>query len=75
MLCKVQLSDDVIQACDDRADVGPKAVCEEFNAWEKLSDFILSIATFSFGMWKCGSKQTLKMKTSEIKRYTLHLQQ
>ena len=70
----MQFAYNIIQTCNYRANIGPVYIQEELDAWEKLSDFILSIATFSFGMWKRGSKQTLKMKKGETKTYTLHLQ-
>ena len=55
----MQLADDVVQACDDAADVSPESVREELDAGEELSDFVLSVAPFSFGMWERGTKQTL----------------
>lgn len=75
LLSKVQFAYHIIQTGHYRADVSAVYIREELDAWEKLSDFILRIATLSFGMWECGSQQTLRVKKGEIKSYKLHLQQ
>jgi hypothetical protein len=69
VLSIVQLSDDVIQACDNTADVGPEFVREELDAREELGDFVLSIVTFGFGMWECSTEQTLRNETKSHIQY------
>ena len=60
VLSIVQLTDDVVETCNNTADVSPEFICEEFDAREELGDFVLSKAALGFGMWEGSAKQTLE---------------